>query len=135
MPFELSNALLKEMLSQVADVEGRSGAKNRDYYEFTKTLSEYDFDNPCPFKKGDWVTPKENSDVRNAGEPCLVLAAYEHTQYSFVGYGEPLQMCNMMLARMSFGADPEVKVYLVMSDRFEKYTGLVYGDGDAGESR
>jgi len=113
----------------VLKADGDIPQRNKDYYSMTETLSKHNFLEPCCFKNGDWVTPKEGTAYKGKGEPCLVIAVYEKTQYQIVGYGDPFVLFNMLVARMDFGDGTEVKVYPAESKNFEKYTGLVYGDG------
>jgi len=115
------------MESLLKVLEGNGGRSDiRDGYELSKKLHKFDFDPPCSFAKGDWVTPKEGSGLRGCGEPHLVLEVYSNTRFELGGRGDPLSVYNMVVACVS--PHDDVLVYAVSSDRFEKYTGIVYGE-------
>ena len=107
----------------------------RDHYRITEILKKFDMKRPCAFNVGDFVTPKQESHYRRPGEPCLVVQSFETCQHQFVAGGKPLYSYNMIIARPCLDGDIEnINLYLVESEYFEAYTGLVYGDaGEEGE--
>jgi len=123
--------LLNESMQACKGVLNERDSRDRDFYSITGAITNYVFNKPCAFKEGDWVTPKEASNLRRPGEPCKVIAAYDCTQYQFVGAGSPLVEYDMLIGRVGFSDDTSVYVYVGNSDDYEPYTGLVYGD--AGE--
>jgi len=102
-----------------------------DAYQMTEMLSKYDFNKRCAFEKGDWVTPKEGSNLRGHGRPFLVVHAYGGSFFLSDAHssGNPLCVVNMVVASGLYDHPDEVAVWNGYSDNFEKYQGLVYGDG------
>ena len=104
-----------------------------DYYEITRTLALHSFDKPCPFAKGAWVTPREDVNLKGAGEPHLVVSAYSTTLFQSQGEpGRPLIDYNMVVACVRVlrnGGMKYVRCFLGHSDDYEEYKGLVWGDG------
>jgi len=129
---EQMDDLLKEIGSDltIKDLVGKD-EKPRDNYEITRLLKMYDVAKPCPFKEGDFVTPRADSNLRRPGEPCLVVQAFSQRQFfSNKNNSNYLNSYDMIIIRSRFGNDIEdIGVYYADSESYEPYKGLVYGDG------
>ena len=106
------------------DEEEDDNDKIRDCYEITRIISSMIFDKPCSFKKGDWITPKEDSGLKHAGEPCLVIDAF-NTTYQSDKIGYPLIPIDMLIACSTNEID-DIQVYSAYSGMYEKYNGIIY---------
>jgi hypothetical protein len=42
-----------------------------------------------PFKVGDWITPRKNVGINNAGEPHIIVAIREDADYEFITNKRP----------------------------------------------
>ena len=102
--------------------------KPRDYYSITRMLKNYEPVGGCTFKKGDFVTPKEGTDLKNPGEPCIVLEAFSICQYHLKDSSKPLIPYNMIIARAAIYDPDEVILYVDDSSKYEIYKGVKVGD-------
>ena len=98
----------------------------KDYYAMSKAIYETNHNVPCPFKVGDWVTPKDEHHIKNAGEPNLVVGSFPHTNFQCFTRGGYLEKYNMIVSCVMEG---DVEQYLAFSEDYEEYKGLKYGDG------
>lgn len=128
---EISVGSLDELLEGLkGHLQSSDNEKPRNHYRITEVLMNHDYQKACPYKVGDFVTPKESSNKRRPGEPCYVVYSYDQAQYSPGYSGKPLQVFNMVIARPQLGNEiGEVLLYPANSDDYEPYKGLVYGDG------
>ena len=105
----------------------------RDCYQITKLLKEFELPCGCNFKIGDFVIPKENSNIRRKGEPGLVISVYDTCQYQNHELSLPLRPYNMIIARAVSDNLQDIKLYLAYSDDYELYKGITFGEYETEE--
>ena len=103
-----------------------------DPYSCTKMLLNFDLQKiKNPFKPGDFITPYEDAPINGAGEPHLVIAAFESVQLHITDMSRPLACYNLLVSQVM--ANNKINIYAVMSVDFEHYKGLTFDEVDLTE--
>lgn len=108
-----------EFLESLCDV-----ANEKDYFEQTKLLSEFDLSIVAqPYKVNDFVTPKEKMNIKGAGKPHKVIMSWPQVQLHISEINKALSCYNMLVAEST---PTGVKLFAAISTEYEPYTGVTY---------